>query len=222
MLLFFAFADEFQSLAQHRGNAFNTLHPVPFDLLPYVEQGESAFREVKATLEKGAWSFEREDDGVQVRSLYSDKYKRYVFLSETVINASVEAIVEELWWHYDEATAWNRETTGVEIIKRISPDTMIARTIGADQGAAQFSTRRDFLSVYSRRQVGDSFYLGSFYPSGDVFTRRADGTTTFQSVLNIDIKVYAIFDPIVRLVTPLSLIKVAKALRAYAPTLMRD
>ncbi|CAG0894395.1 unnamed protein product [Darwinula stevensoni] len=226
-------ADGLANSTVHPGNPDKT--PSPSED-PYVEQGESAFREVKQLLEKDDWETVEEEDGIVVKKHYNDKYKRYDYLSETVLNASAEVIFNELWWHYERSPTWNAETTGVEIIKRISNDTMIARVISADQGSP-YITRRDFLSVYSWHHVDDTFYIcyvstefpgapsneeytrGSHNPSCFVISPRADGFTAFRSVLNADAKVYAFLEPIFRVAMIRAMINYAAALREYAPKL---
>ncbi|CAG0893420.1 unnamed protein product [Darwinula stevensoni] len=191
------------------------------DLLPYVQQGESAFHEVKDLLHNGAWSVEREENGIAIKSLYSPKYSSYVYLTETVVNASAEALVNEYWWHYGRISTWNSQMSRLEIVERISKTVMIARETAADQ-ASQHISRRDFVSVYSRHEVLDAdrmvedYYMcyistefpgappegeyvrGAYHPSGFRFSPNGDGSTKFQFVLNVDLKVHALLKPFIR------------------------
>ncbi|CAG0895562.1 unnamed protein product [Darwinula stevensoni] len=224
--------------------AASSMEVIKVDLLPYVNQGESAFHEVKDLMDNGVWDLEREEDGIIIKSLYSRKYNNYIFLTETVVNASAEDLIEEYWWHFERIPTWNTAASSMEVIKRISKTKMIARVIGAHLGS-QYISRRDFVAVYSRHGVLDTqrmvedFYMcfistefpgappegeyvrATYHPSGFRFSPNGDGSATFQYLLNVDVKINALMKALSRVAMIPTMAEYATQLRNYASTLKK-
>ncbi|CAG0895559.1 unnamed protein product [Darwinula stevensoni] len=195
----------------------------PVDLLPYVNQGESAFHEVKDLLVNGVWDLERDEDGIVVKSLYSKKYSNYIFLAETVVNASAEALVDEYWWHFDRITTWNTAHDLLDT-KRMVEDFYICYISTEFPGAPPEGKNHEVLHTHRKLDdfccdPWDAALEETFHPDGFQFSPNWEGSAKFQTVMNADVKLYAALKPLHRVYEVSTLFEYATRLRDFASRL---
>ncbi|XP_048844185.1 steroidogenic acute regulatory protein, mitochondrial [Brienomyrus brachyistius] len=174
----------------------------------YEKQGRDALEKALEIVEnKTGWKIEISEENGDV--IYSKTLPgaRKVFRLEAVLDASPEELHHHLFINVTEMKLWNPNIQHIEVLKRVSKDTMVTHEVSAE-AAGNLIGQRDFLSVRHCSKQKSCIYLAGIathlesYPPQKGFVRAQDGPTCiiiqptedstgrsrFTWLLNMDLK----------------------------------